>query len=93
MALRMSDIPTYEDLQKALRLAVNMLAHTEPSDSRAVSDVFVALCSVSCGDASGDVMPIIDRTLGGKFLQIPFDRPAPAFYAKWVIPPTKESST
>jgi hypothetical protein len=90
----MSEAPTYEDLQKALRLAVNMLAHTEPSDSRAVSDLFVALCSVSCGDASGDVMPIIERTLGGDFLQIPFDRPAPAFYAKWTIPPpTKGSST
>lgn len=92
--------PTYNELQTALKLAVAMLAHTEPGDSRAVSDEFVALCSVSCGDSSGEVMPVIRRGLeldipsefAGAEVQIQIDKPMPAFYAEWTPKPKKEAS-
>lgn len=54
---------TIEDYRMALSLAVAMLSHHEPPDSRAVSDEFVALACVDCGDATGDVMPTIRRAL------------------------------
>lgn len=55
--------PTMEELNRALSLAVNLLAPLEPGDSRAVSNEFVALASVSTGDASPEVMAVIDAAL------------------------------
>jgi hypothetical protein len=49
------------DSQDALTLAVNILEPSEPPDSRAVSDEFVALASVSIGDYSPEVMAVIRR--------------------------------
>lgn len=50
-------------LRKALSVATNMLIVHEPPDSRGVSDEFVALASVQCGDMSPPVMAVIDRAL------------------------------
>lgn len=50
-------------VRDALSLAVNMLAPLEPGDSRAVSDEFVALASVACGDMRQEVMDIIRARL------------------------------
>lgn len=50
-------------IQKALRLAVNMLSLYEPPDSRAVSDEFVALAAVDTGDTSPEVLAVIDAAL------------------------------
>lgn len=55
--------PSYEQLEQALKLAVNMLSPYEAPDSRAVSNQFVALASVSCGDASPEVMRVITEAL------------------------------
>lgn len=65
--------PTPDQLERALTLAVNMLAPHEPPDSRAVSNEFVAVASVSAGDASGDVMKVIDNALGPKFIQADYN--------------------
>jgi hypothetical protein len=55
--------PTIDQLKAALRLAVNMLSVHEPPDSRAVSDEFVALACVDCGDTEGRVMEVIEAAL------------------------------
>jgi len=55
--------PTTKQLKIALRVAVNMLSLYEPPDSRATSDEFVALASVACGDASSNVMEVLDAKL------------------------------
>lgn len=50
-----------DKLKDALSLAVHMLSHHEPGDSRAVSDRFVALAAVSCGvDTAADLEVIRD---------------------------------
>ncbi|MDX3966109.1 MAG: hypothetical protein QHD01_05855 [Bradyrhizobium sp.] len=46
--------------ERALKLAVAMLAPHEPGHSCAVSSEFVALAAVSTGDTSAQVMEIID---------------------------------
>lgn len=55
--------PTNEQLKRALSLAVSMLSIYEPPDSRAVSDEFVALACVDCGNMNDEVMPIIEAAL------------------------------
>lgn len=45
--------------REALGLAVAMLSHYEPGDSRAVSDEFVALAAVACGIAKDEDWTII----------------------------------
>jgi len=55
--------PTPIDVKAALRLALHMLVQHEPPDSRAVSDEFVALAAVDCGDASPGVMAVIHARL------------------------------
>ena len=50
-------------IERALALAVSMLAPHEPGDSRAVSDEFVAIASVACGDTSPRVMEVIDGAI------------------------------
>lgn len=47
-------------LEAGLRLAVRLLTPHEPSDSRAVSNEFVALAALSSGDTSDDVMTVIE---------------------------------
>lgn len=54
---------TREQLKKALTLAVNMLAHYEPGDSRAVSNEFVALAAVQCDLVDDAVMKVIEDAL------------------------------
>ena len=49
--------------QQALELAVAIIMENEPGDSRAVSDVAVALCAVSVGDVSKPVMTVIRDSL------------------------------
>ena len=48
-----------DNLETALNCAVGIIMHTEPTDSRAVSDIAVALAAASCGDVSEPVMRII----------------------------------
>jgi hypothetical protein len=55
--------PTPAQVKRALSLAVSLLSKYEPPDSRAVSDEFVALACVDCGDVSGKVMDIIESAL------------------------------
>jgi hypothetical protein len=55
--------PTMDDMKTALELAVNMLSQYEPPDSRAVSNEFVALACIVCGDTSDEVMQIIRAAL------------------------------
>jgi hypothetical protein len=58
------EIPTERGHRdKALDLAVCLLGKYEPPDSRAVSDVFVALAAVSCGNDNQECWDIIDRAL------------------------------
>jgi len=52
-----------EHRDKALDLAVCLLGKYEPPDSRAVSDVFVALAAVSCGNDNQECWDIIDKAL------------------------------
>lgn len=52
--------PTYEELKLAFDLAVCMIMKNEPPDSRAVSNEAVALCALSCGDNSKEVMNVIE---------------------------------
>lgn len=53
-----------DNLQKALDLALHILSASEPSDSRAVSDEFVAMAAVSCGvDVSDSCMQVIEAGL------------------------------
>lgn len=44
---------------EALSVAVDIIMSNEPSDSRAVSDIAVALASVACGDTSEPVANVI----------------------------------
>lgn len=53
----------YDNVQRGLTLAVNMLSAHEPPDSRAVSDEFVALAALSIGDDSEAVMKVIEAAL------------------------------
>lgn len=53
--------------QKALDLALCYLGALEPGDSRAVSDEFVAMASVQRGDASPNVMAVIDAALAREY--------------------------
>lgn len=55
--------PTIQDYQKALALALKLLAPHEPPDSRAVSEEFVALACVQSKQCSDNVMRIIERAL------------------------------
>ncbi len=55
--------PTYEQLELALALAVNIIMAGEPGDSRAVSDVAVALAAVQCGLVDDKVMDVIIQAL------------------------------
>lgn len=55
--------PSYNNLQTALRLAVQLLEPYEPGDSRAVSDEFVALAALVSGDDCIAVMQIINDAL------------------------------
>lgn len=55
--------PTKKELQDALTLAVALLAPYEPPDSRAVSNEFVALAELSCGNATLEAMAIIRAAL------------------------------
>jgi hypothetical protein len=55
--------PGVEDYQKALALALKMLAPHEPPDSRNVSEEFVALACIQNQQCSDNVMLIIDRAL------------------------------
>ena len=48
-------------LRKALSVALDMLFPFEPPDSRGVSDEFVAMAAIQCGDFSLPVMAVIDR--------------------------------
>lgn len=48
-------------LKHALSVATGMIMEGEPGDSRAVSDVAVALASVMTGDMSPEVMEVIDQ--------------------------------
>ena len=57
--------PTMAQMKDALDLALAMLIEHEPPDSRAVSNEFVAMASVASGDASEDVMEVIDNALYG----------------------------
>lgn len=49
--------------QKALDLAVNVIMANEPGDSRAVSNIAVALAAVASGDVSEPVMAVINSAL------------------------------
>ena len=51
------------DLRTALALAVRLLERHEPTDSRAVSDEFVALAAISCGVDDQDHWNIINSAL------------------------------
>lgn len=53
----------YENVERGLKLAVNMLMKHEPPDSRAVSDEAVALAALSCGDDCIAVMQVINGAL------------------------------
>ena len=55
--------PTYEQLELALSLAVNIIMAGEPGDSRAVSDEAVALTAVQCGLVDARVMGVIAKAL------------------------------
>ena len=46
-------------LREALNVATNIIMANAPGDSRAVSDIEVALCAASCGDLSEPVMAVI----------------------------------
>jgi hypothetical protein len=50
-------------MAKALDLALCILIKSEPPDSRAVSDEFVAMAAVASGDHSDRVMVVIDDAL------------------------------
>jgi hypothetical protein len=54
-----------DELQKALDLAICLLGKTEPPDSRAVSDEFVAMASMSAGGETVNEAchDIIDKAL------------------------------
>lgn len=54
---------TYEQLELAFKLAVQMLSKLEPGDSRAVSNEFVALAAVECELVDDRVMNIIEAAL------------------------------
>lgn len=70
---------------EALKLAVALLSKNEPGDSRAVSDVFVALAGVACGDNSDKNMNII-RAVSKGFsepkppVDDPVEKPRPGSY-------------
>lgn len=51
---------TYDQLKKALTVAVGIIMKNEPPDSRAVSDIAVALASVDCDLVNEQVMNIIE---------------------------------
>jgi len=53
--------PTYEQLKLAFDVAVDIIMKNEPGDSRAVSDIAVALASVSCDIVDDAVMKVIDE--------------------------------
>lgn len=46
---------------KALKVASDMVMKNEPGDSRAVSDTAVAICAVSTGDYSTEVLRVLDK--------------------------------
>lgn len=47
-------------LRESLHAAINIFAPMELGDSRAVSDIFVALAAVYCGDYSEPIMKVIN---------------------------------
>lgn len=55
--------PNIKQLRRGLSLALRMLEPHEPPHSCAVSDEFVALAALECGDASEAVMAVIDAAL------------------------------
>lgn len=55
--------PTREQLEKALNVATNMLIKHEPSDSRAVSNEFVAIAAVQSNQVDDNVMQVLDTAL------------------------------
>jgi len=52
--------PTYDELQLSLNVAVGLLSELEPGDSRAVSDIFVALAAVVCGVSDATCIQAIE---------------------------------
>lgn len=56
-------IATYQQLKLALQLANQMLIVNEPSDSRAVSNEFVALAAIECDLVDDEVMSVINKAL------------------------------
>jgi hypothetical protein len=52
---------TYTQLKQALEIAVNIIMASEPGDSRAVSDIAVALAAVSCDIVDDKVMAVIEE--------------------------------
>jgi hypothetical protein len=50
-------------MHDALQLATNIIMSTEPGDSRAVSDVAVAIAAASVGDTSTEVVKVIQGAL------------------------------
>lgn len=58
----MSQVPTQEQmLREALSLALGLLAPLEPSDSRAVSDEFVAMSAVLIGQGDHKCVDVIRK--------------------------------
>lgn len=57
------EIERVRDLEQALKLALAWLAPHEPGDSRAVSDEFVAMASISCGLTNQECRDIIAAAL------------------------------
>lgn len=54
-------LPRVEAYEKALDLAIAILGRWEPSDSRAISDQFVTIAAVRCGDKSKEILEYLDR--------------------------------
>jgi len=52
-----------QKFEKALNCALNLLGQYEPEDSRAVSDIFVALATVVAGNDDADSWALIDAVL------------------------------
>lgn len=74
----MAVAPTYEQMKKALTLALAMLQPHEPPDSRMVSNEFVALAAMATGQCNDTVMAIIDKGLSDRNSQLqPKQEPKP----------------
>lgn len=53
--------PTYEQLKLSLSIAVEIIMNNEPGDSRAVSDIAVALAAVDCGLIDDKVLEVLEK--------------------------------